>query len=84
MAFRVATDVNGIVLAFGPDEGQSGDYGSGAGTWETFSVSEIPQPASGVLEYVQSRPLFYPLSAKVVNGEVVSRTLEELILEYGE
>jgi len=51
MAYRGAKNVNGVIIAIGNDEGQSGDY-AGMGTWCDFTFESVPTftPVAGAAE----------------------------------
>lgn len=64
------------VLAIGMDEGQGGNDYHGVGTWCEFTVESFPEVPLEYFEVVKKYPgrsLF-----KVVNNEVVLKTLEEV------
>jgi hypothetical protein len=70
--YRGIVDSNGVLIAFGVDFGQSGDYDNGSGTWCDFTFTEFPE----ILAVGEDKMLF-----KVVDGAVVARTQEEVDAE---
>jgi len=66
--YRGVIDSNNVLVAFGMDEGQSGDY-NGIGTWCDFTFESFPES----IAESEEKMLF-----KVVDGAVVARTQEEV------
>ena len=71
MEYRGVIDENGILIAFGRDEDQSGPYHE-TGTWCDFTFTSFPE-TSVSLDIHDHKFLF-----KVVDNEIVARTQEEI------
>ena len=65
------------VIAIGYDEKQGGkDYNNGEGTWCNFTFSQIPEPGKELVEYAEKNKIHN--LCKIVNGEIVLKTISEL------
>ena len=74
--YRAAYDINNVVICIGMDENQSGAYGD-SGTWCNFTFAVIPELANDVKEAMATAGKLVS-GLKVVNGELVLRTLQEV------
>ena len=72
--------VDGIVMAIGLDEKQGGINYNDVGIWCLFTFEEIPQPNGDVLDLI-SENRYMNSVLKVVDNQVVVRTLEEIQTE---
>lgn len=79
MLYRAAKDVNGVVVCIGCDENQEGAYHD-MGEWCDFTFDAIPEIDAEVqaLGFEQTRGISL---LKVVDGQIVSRTLAEVQAE---
>ena len=72
--------ISGSILCIGIDESQGGEDYNGIGKWCQFSFEEIPQPTQELTEFMQQNNLVSSI-IKVVDNQVVFKTLEELQAE---
>jgi len=68
MIYRGVVDANNILIAFGLDTNQSGNYND-VGTWCDFTFEEFPETT-----IEDSQKMLF----KVVNNVIVARTQEEV------
>jgi hypothetical protein len=66
------------VIAIGVDEDQANQDYHGIGTWQDFTFSTIPQPEGALLTYINEND-YQGSILKVVDSEVVLKTVEELV-----
>ena len=80
--YRCVTEngIDGIITAIGLDESQGGEDYNGVGKWNMFTFTEIPQPEGAILELIQQNQYMNSI-LKVVDNQVVVRTVEEIQLE---
>lgn len=80
--YRCVTEngTDGILICIGCDENQGGNDYNGVGKWCLFTFEEIPQPTQEISDFMVQND-FRNSILKVLDNQVVLRTLEELQAE---